>query len=386
MRNTILLLAFFLLWCPCALADSASIEGGSGGTVRLMGNDQIQLRDEVIRIQVHEDKADFDVAYTFVNTTSQELTVRLGFPQRKAYMDTEALQDFTVLAGGQAVAADLVKGEPGSGEVDGHYLPDMDYYVYELVFAPGETKKVTNTYWTWSTEYRGLWSFDYYLHTGATWKGPIGILDIFVTPDPELAFPGPALQVGGVAIEPQGYTVTDTGSLTWHFENLEPTPADNLHIMYLHAGRPFDVEISASSSLRGQDPDNPDGLPRYDPWRAWDGERETAWVEGAFGPGQGEWLMAEFLEPGGYEVYRVGLLGGYSKGELFKKNNRIKAASLIFSNGSSQRIELEDKEAMQFFEIDPVKTEYVKLVIEEVYRGSKYDDTCVSEFEIYTRN
>jgi hypothetical protein len=34
-------------------------------------------------------------------------------------------------------------------------------------------------------------------------------------------------------------------------------------------------------------------------------------------------------------------------------------------------------------DIPPVRTTYVRLVIDDVYPGSKYDDTCISEIEVW---
>ncbi len=360
-----------------ALADAASIVGGGGGTVRPMDNLDIQLRSEHIRIQVHRSRAEFLVVYDFVNTTGREQTVRMGFPERAAFMEEEKLQDFTVMDGDQPVPVQLEPGESEGRVINGQRLPPMDYYVFELTFAPGEAKRVTNAYWAWSTEYRGLYSLDYYLHTGATWKGPIESVDVLVSLDPELVFPGPGLKKAGLDFAPPGYSLdSGAGQLSWHFENLEPTPDQDLKLLYLHAGRPYSTEMIASSVL-DQD---------HYPLLVMDGDQATAWAEGETGPGLGQWIMADFQEPGGYEVYRVGVLPGWAKDDLFTEYNRVKSATLHFSDGTSRKIELEDKQAMQFFEIEPVQTSYVKLVIDQVYRGTRYDDTCISEMEIHTSN
>ena len=56
---------------------------------------------------------------------------------------------------------------------------------------------------------------------------------------------------------------------------------------------------------------------------------------------------------------------------------------LRFSDGSTQTIYLEDNNTgYQVVEIEPVETNYVQFVIDSVYYGSKYDDTCIADIEI----
>jgi hypothetical protein len=138
--------------------------------------------------------------------------------------------------------------------------------------------------------------------------------------------------------------------------------------------------VTASSSLRT------DRWGRYGPRMAVDGRRTTAWVEGARGAGEGEWLMLSFPEP--VEIHSVGLIVGYdSSADLFYKNNRIKRATLVFSNGEQVELGFADRRGMQTVPLvrgddGTIETTSVKIVIEEVYRGWKYNDTCIAEVKI----
>ena len=38
---------------------------------------------------------------------------------------------------------------------------------------------------------------------------------------------------------------------------------------------------------------------------------------------------------------------------------------------------------MQVREIEPVETTYVQIIINEVYPGSTYDDTCLAEVQVW---
>ena len=141
--------------------------------------------------------------------------------------------------------------------------------------------------------------------------------------------------------------------------------------------------VSASSHLRT------DRWGQYQSWMASDGRRETAWVEGVAGSGAGEWIMLSF--PGMVEVHSIGMDIGYDKSaDIFAKNNRIKKVTLIFSSGEQIELGFADKRGMQTIPLvrapgPNIETTYVKVVIEEVFPGWKYDDTCLAEIEVWGR-
>jgi hypothetical protein len=129
----------------------------------------------------------------------------------------------------------------------------------------------------------------------------------------------------------------------------------------------------------------------YGPWAAIDGLLSTPWVEAASGPGVGEWIMLTF--PSTIEVHRIGLDVGYDRDEgdtfrnenLFSSNNRVKRATVKFSSGKEIQLSFADERGVQMRDIDPVDTTYVQVVIDEVYPGAKWDDTCVAQMEVWAR-
>jgi len=141
--------------------------------------------------------------------------------------------------------------------------------------------------------------------------------------------------------------------------------------------------VSASSHLRT------DRWGQYQPWMAIDGALGTAWVEGVAGSGVGEWIMLTF--PGMIEVHSISMDVGYDKNaDLFAKNNRIKRVTLIFSSGEQIELGFADRRGMETIPLvrapgPNIETTYVKVVIEEVFPGWKYDDTCVAEIEVWGR-
>jgi putative hemolysin len=126
---------------------------------------------------------------------------------------------------------------------------------------------------------------------------------------------------------------------------------------------------------------------QYQPWMAVDGLLETAWVEGVAGPGTGEWLMLTF--PGTIELHSVRLDVGYDRDtDVFNKNNRIKRATLIFSSGEQVQLDFSDVRGLQEIPLvrapgPNIETTYVQVVIDEVYPGTRYDDTCLAEIEVW---
>jgi LysM repeat protein len=140
---------------------------------------------------------------------------------------------------------------------------------------------------------------------------------------------------------------------------------------------------SASSHL------HTDRWGQYQPWMAMDGSPKSAWVEGVAGPGVGQWIILSF--PGTVEVHSVNLDVGYDKNaDIFAKNNRISRATLIFSNGERLGLSFADKRGLQTMPLvrapcPSIQTTSVKVVIEEVFPGWKYDDTCLAEIEVWGR-
>jgi hypothetical protein len=128
---------------------------------------------------------------------------------------------------------------------------------------------------------------------------------------------------------------------------------------------------------------------QYQAWMATDGALETAWVEGMSGPGVGEWIELTF--PGTIEVHSVGLDVGYDRDAgIFGKNNRIKKVTLVFSGGEEVELGFADERGVQTIPLvrapgPNIETTSVRVVIEEVFSGSTYDDTCLAEIEVWGR-
>jgi len=126
---------------------------------------------------------------------------------------------------------------------------------------------------------------------------------------------------------------------------------------------------------------------QYQPWMAVDGLLETAWAEGVAGPGTGEWILLTF--PGTIDVHSVRVDVGYDRDAgIFAKNNRVKRATFVFSSGEQVQLDFSDARGRQEISLvrapgPNIETTYVQVVIDEVYPGTRYDDTCLAEIEVW---
>jgi tetratricopeptide (TPR) repeat protein len=129
-----------------------------------------------------------------------------------------------------------------------------------------------------------------------------------------------------------------------------------------------------------------------------DENTNTAWVEGKEGSGIGEWVeiifgdtfTGDFNNNSGYiftegrEINEIKIINGYAKNKtIYYANNRVKKLKISFDDGTSFKAELDDgifePQIIQLPETKKVND--IKLTILDVYKGSKYDDTCISELD-----
>jgi hypothetical protein len=99
--------------------------------------------------------------------------------------------------------------------------------------------------------------------------------------------------------------------------------------------------------------------------------------------GKGEWLLFQFNKP--VDMGRITIGNGFllihSKyGNLYRKNNRIKQAALYFNDSRKPKmIYFKDTEETAQFEVKQTNITMMKLVIMDIYPGSRWDNTAVSE-------
>ena len=136
--------------------------------------------------------------------------------------------------------------------------------------------------------------------------------------------------------------------------------------------------IVASSALKAQ------GSKSYKASNVFDRDPETAWVEGVKGHGIGQWIELKntsIRETGIWcGVYQICILNGYVKSDkAWRENGRVKRLK-VYCNGKPKYImELQNSRSLQAFDVDFSKGATIRFEILDVYPGTKYQDTVITE-------
>ncbi|MBQ2572455.1 MAG: hypothetical protein II579_08310 [Treponema sp.] len=113
----------------------------------------------------------------------------------------------------------------------------------------------------------------------------------------------------------------------------------------------------------------------------WNPEHKP-WAEGVKGNGEGEYIEIESENAFG----NIMILNGYvdiERLDLYKKNSRVKVFTVEdLDNNITSSIKLADEVVFQDFKLQK-PTKHIRLTIKEVYKGNKWEDTCVSSIIPY---
>lgn len=125
----------------------------------------------------------------------------------------------------------------------------------------------------------------------------------------------------------------------------------------------------------------PSGEVTYGPDNVIDGDESTAWKEGAAGDGAGEWVEVDL--DGRAEVRRILIYNGYQKPGRFGEHNRVAQVRVDVGERvfTADLLDLHGPQAVDLPE--PVPATRVRLEIADVHGGSRYEDTAISEIEVY---
>jgi len=136
------------------------------------------------------------------------------------------------------------------------------------------------------------------------------------------------------------------------------------------------ADVRASSYIE------PSAERTYGPDNLIDGDPATAWNEGAEGLGEGEWVRLHFETP--VIPARLEVANGYQRDEeRYTGNGRIEQMTVKYSDGTSQTVELEDRQGFQEVPLVPKETEWLLLTAESVYPGSTWEDLALSEIRVF---
>lgn len=122
----------------------------------------------------------------------------------------------------------------------------------------------------------------------------------------------------------------------------------------------------------------PQGEDKFGPENFLDSESGKAWCEGAVGYGIGEAVTIRFKPA--VRVQEFSFLNGYPKtGDTYKNNSRVKQLRIQTSDGFATVVTVPDKkEAHPIRLARPVKPQWVRFTIVDVYPGARGSDTCIA--------
>jgi len=126
---------------------------------------------------------------------------------------------------------------------------------------------------------------------------------------------------------------------------------------------------------------------KYSPVNAFDGDPSTCFAEDTSDNGLS--IKVRFKEP--IHLDEINIMDGFTKSkEYFYKNNRIKEVKVIFyfakNRIGEEIIKLKDQMEFQKLKLkNDYKVDFIYLYSmgENIYKGTKYDDTCITEIEFY---
>ncbi|MFT5906155.1 MAG: hypothetical protein ACI9E1_001761 [Cryomorphaceae bacterium] len=391
-----------------------------------VGTENVQILDEKLDIILGEKSAKVSVLYTMKNVSDKRVKVKFGFPVEDVIDSWNVIEgnssraseplytkDYLVTMNGEVLKHGFMAEPFGAGKnpklkpfKGSEILKDIKgWQISEMTLNKGETIKLHIAYYSqYDRESASISDdvtnaaqvFKYRLSTGAVWHGPIKQGRVTISYAKTLNSKGVRV------VKPVNRFKIIEEKYVWEFKDLEPTLGDDITfqakpeeseygyygddkrvLAYVKLDQKWFIKhtkysVKATSTLadQGDHSYKADNLKK--PW-------EGIWSEGAKGSGVDESLLITLNRP--TRLAAVSLINGYKHDtSLFKKNNRIKSAELLINDKVKELITLADMvdEKRYFLNYKrPVKT--MKLTIKSVYKGTKYDDTCLSFFGLLER-
>ncbi len=418
-KRLVILVLFFVLKI---FANGGPIDGSvfyKTGDIVLMKYAEVKLLKEDLNIKIEGDYSWVTVQYMLTNTSSYNKEITYGFPvellARSDWGEEKApVSNMKFIINGKRVPfesqTDLstftseVKGFSGE-----EVLIKRKWHVIDFSVEEDETVtlqvsyKVKNSFIDWATSKSFFENYDerkfiYDFRAAGKWgKGYVNTMNIVIDAS-TVTNNGGDIKIKGLDV------VNDKGIYRFSSTNFDLKNSSSLYISYKNDSEKFSKyvlahriakkhikKVSVSSKLRGS----------YGKENLFDNDFKTAWVEGKKGAGIGEKIE---IELDNYNLASICLINGYTKNkEVYTKNNRLKKVKLEVeivdyedetkTKKNSKEIEFEDKEfteitPLNFLSLSEIVDDYgegfykmkkVTITILEVYRGTAYNDTCISE-------
>ena len=407
---------------------------------RPAGLEEVEMRDELLQITLHIESADVEVNYTLHNPGEKAVNVTAGFPTQSQDVvaatflpenaggvrhDPRDVTDYHLFVDGKELPAKLMMqprpakvGINDTGMPGTYSTPQPYWFVSTVAFKAGESHAVRVRY---RAEYRSAeggvsdndsvepTTLGYQLSTAAGWKGPIGQGRVVIQAD--------TADADAVKIRPEGRFKRTGRAFVWEFTDLKPTLADDLAVQVREGYDTFPTSEAVPKDRPERDKDESLGEyevhaggasywinqlyhvtatstldpTQYGPEHVKepDADPTSVWAEGVPGDGIGEGLDLTLERP--EKLYQIGVINGYARTEaLYSANGRVAELSVSLNGEKDFTVTVPDERLAHdifWFGINgydkPVKT--VRLRINKVYRGTKYQDTCLTRVYLKTK-
>lgn len=121
----------------------------------------------------------------------------------------------------------------------------------------------------------------------------------------------------------------------------------------------------------------------YSAKSAVDGDVSTSWQENEEGAGEGKGIKITL--DGNHKIrYMVLHLGNWRSDQLWDYNARPKVLTIQVGDQQKKDVEFSNEKKTFCLSFDePVEASYVSFYIKEAYKGSRWQDNCISEVELY---
>ncbi|MDO4623590.1 MAG: zinc ribbon domain-containing protein [Eubacteriales bacterium] len=141
----------------------------------------------------------------------------------------------------------------------------------------------------------------------------------------------------------------------------------------------FQVTVANSTASSTIDQEYVDN----NPYVLYDGADYTSWQEGVDGDGLGSTVDFTFDREYSVKFLVLKLGNWYDTDEYYYRNNR--PSKMTFElGGQSFTVDFPDQKTEFVLEFEnPISSSNLHMIIDEVYKGTEYEDTCINEIDVY---
>lgn len=409
-----------------AKANGGPVDGSAvykAGNIVLIKQADIKLEKEELKITLDGDYSIVSVKYLLKNEAHSKIDVTYGFPidiiREEMNYDLEWKDEYVpniqFAANGTILPVkrqlDFSVQEFKSNNPNERHPIEFkrNWYIVDFSINKGESLslsvdyKVKNGFTDWETSKDffasyGNREFTYDFSPAQNWGN--GIIDLLT-----VEVDASAVMSHNEEVTLKGLELPNTATIYANeFRNFDLKKSENLIISYRNEHEKYSEHIltsrmplsqlksiEVSSELKGN----------YSKMNLLDNDFNSAWVEGASGSGAGEKITIQLND---YLLGAICLVNGYAKNaEAYTANNRVKRVKVErevvdLQDLNTTSIEVEELEIQDlpfanihldnFYSLVTIignygdgyqKVRSITITILEVYPGTKYDDTCITE-------